>query len=389
MLITSRIKFTLPGLKETDLDVLPADKARELLLEISRRIGDHADELSKLCGYLPLALRNTGSALAERKDLDVAEYERRLREKMARLELVDASFSLSYELLAPIRKKQWCRLSVFPEDFDRDGAAAVWKMGPDPSAETLSDLVKWSILEFNKPVGSEVGRYRLHDLARLFAESRLDSSDRVDAHQCQARHYMKVLSNAEKLYNKGGKNILAGLELFDREWMNIKIGQAWIEGLIRNAGKPKNGTTLKLALKLADNISGEGTYVLNLRLHPMDKIHWFGTSLSAAHRMKDRGSEGYWLMNLGLAYSDLGETRKAVEYYEQALAIARKFGDLADLESGTLNNMGNAYTDLGEAREAIKCYERSLAIDRKTGDIRGEGATLVFSFQNNIAIFNR
>ena len=31
--------------------------------------------------------------------------------------------------------------------------------------------------------------------------------------------------------------------------------------------------------------------------------------------------------NLGLAYSDLGEVRKAVEYFDQALAISRGIGN--------------------------------------------------------------
>ena len=66
VLITSRIKFTLLGLVEKDLDILPIDKARELLLEIAPRIGSRAEELAKLCGYLPLALRTAASALAEK-----------------------------------------------------------------------------------------------------------------------------------------------------------------------------------------------------------------------------------------------------------------------------------------------------------------------------------
>ena len=40
VLITSRIKFALPGLAEKDLDILPSDKACELLLEIAPRIGN-------------------------------------------------------------------------------------------------------------------------------------------------------------------------------------------------------------------------------------------------------------------------------------------------------------------------------------------------------------
>jgi hypothetical protein len=114
VIITSRNRFTLPGLKERDLDVLPPAEACELLLEIAPRIGNRADSLANLCGYLPLALRNAASALAERRDIDVKDYERRLSDKKVRLELVEASFSLSYDLLRPLRRKHWCRLSVFP-----------------------------------------------------------------------------------------------------------------------------------------------------------------------------------------------------------------------------------------------------------------------------------
>ncbi len=196
VLITSRNKFTLPGLKERDLDVLPPSEACELLLEIARRIGNRADSLAKLCGYLPLALRNAASALAERKEISVDDYELRLSDKKVRLELVEASFSLSYDLLRPLRRKHWCRLSVFPEDFDLNGGTAVLKMAPDPSAEALSDLVKWSLVDFIRPADSEEGRYRLHDLARLFAESRLESKERDDAKQRHTKHYLKVLNDA-------------------------------------------------------------------------------------------------------------------------------------------------------------------------------------------------
>ena len=80
LLITSRNKFTLPGLKEWDLDVLPLEDAKKLLLEIAGRIGGHAEELAELCGCLPLALRNAASALAEKKNLNVADYVERLKD---------------------------------------------------------------------------------------------------------------------------------------------------------------------------------------------------------------------------------------------------------------------------------------------------------------------
>ena len=188
---------------------------------------------------LPLALRNAASALAERKDVSVADYERRLSDKKVRLELVDASFSLSYDLLRPIRRKHWCRLSVFPGDFDLNGGTAVLKMARDASAEALSDLVKWSLVDFIRPPNSGEGRYRLNDLARIFAESRLEPKERDDAKQRHTKHYLKVLTDAEKFYDKGGKNILPGLMLFDREWANIKEGQAWADVIMRKLRSPR------------------------------------------------------------------------------------------------------------------------------------------------------
>ena len=147
-----------------------------------------------------------------------------MRDKAERLELVKASFSVSYDLLSPGRKKNWRCLSVFPEDFDRNAAIAVLKMAPGPSSEALSDLVRWSLVDFIPFPDSEGGRYRLHDLARLFAESCLEPDELVDAQKKHSEYYRKVLSEANKLYERGEENLLAGLELFDREWANIKVG---------------------------------------------------------------------------------------------------------------------------------------------------------------------
>jgi tetratricopeptide (TPR) repeat protein/predicted phosphodiesterase len=374
VLITSRIKFALPGLAKKDLDILPPDKARELLLEIAPRIGNRADELAKLCGYLPIALRNAGKALAEKKDLGVFEYEQRLRNKIERLELVKASFSTSYDLLSPGRKKQWRRLSVFPEDFDRDAAIAVLKMAPEPSAEALSDLVRWSLLDYVQLPDSEDGRYKLHDLARLFAELCLEPDEAIDSQQKHAKHFLKVLSEAGKLYQKGGNSILAGLELFDREWANIKVGHAWTKNRIQSYRKLTKSDS-KIVVEMANSYANDGICVLDLRLHPRDQIDWFETGLIAARIMGNRSAEGADLGNLGLAYSDLGETLKAIEYHEQALKTAQEIGDRRS-EGVGLGSLGSAYSDLGETLKAIEYHEQALKISREIGDRRSEGVDM-------------
>ena len=49
--------------------------------------------------------------------------------------------------------------------------------------------------------------------------------------------------------------------------------------------------------------------------------------LAIARKISDRRGEGKALGNLGTTLARLGEVRKATDYYEQALTIAREIGD--------------------------------------------------------------
>ena len=116
-----------------------------------------------------------------------------------------------------------------------------------------------------------------------------------------------------------------------------------------------------------------------------------------------------------MAYAALGEVRRAIEHYEQALVISREIGDrrgegnqsgqpgqcVCGLGRGAaghrvpraglgdqpgdrrpprrgahLGNLGKAYAALGEVRRAIEYYEQALVISREIGDRRGEGNDL-------------
>ncbi|HKZ82726.1 MAG TPA: tetratricopeptide repeat protein [Anaerolineae bacterium] len=373
LIVTSRQHFHVSGLRRTNLDALPHADACALLLKIADRLGAHADEIAKLCGYLPLALTLAGKALAERIDLSPSEYARRLTDAKKRLELIDASLSLSYGLLGAELQKLWRMLAVFPDTFDRHAAAAVWDVEDDPAQDALSELLKYSLVDYlASPKGAEEGtegtggRYRLHDLTRLFADSRLGDAERAEAQKRHAEHFKNVLSAADDLYLKGSENVLRGLALFDLEWTNIQAGQAWSANYARDSNH---------AAQLCEEYPLGGHNCLVLRQHPRDQIQWAESALVAARRLTDQFYEGIHLGILGLAYSDLGETRRAIEHYEQALSIARVRRDRRN-EGVWLGNLGNAHADLAETRRAIAFYEQTLTIDREIGDRRGEGNTL-------------
>jgi len=365
LLITSRQHFHLPGIFAKDLNILPPEDAKKLLSTIAPKIGNHADEIAKLCGYLPIALRLAGSALAEERLITPAEYAKRLAAANSSklLEFADASFSLSYDLLDSEMQKLWRMLAVFPDTFDSTAAGAVWGISHEKAEEKLNTLVNRSLVDCDETSR----RCRLHDLARVFADSRLaDKKEPYTAQRRHAEHYMKVLAAANEMYLQGGEAIMQGLGLFDLEWINISTGQAWAA---------QNAATDETAAQLCCNYPDAGVYVLTLRLHPRERISWLEAALSAARKLKDRAAEGVHLGNLGNAYADLGETRRAIEHYEKALQISQEIGARRG-EGQALGNLGLAYADLGETRRAIEHNEKALEISREIGDKRAEGIIL-------------
>ncbi len=199
LLVTSRRRFILPGSFVVDLDTLPPQEAQDFMFSITDRVGDQADEIARLCAHLPLALRLAASTLAERVDLSPMDYVRRLRETKKRLKFLKnivSSLTLSFELLSSEMQTYWAMLSVFCGSFDRSAAASIWNIDTDDAHDLLSDLLRNSLLEWN----SNVQRYHLHDLTRLFAQHRLEISDVGVARQRHAQYYLSLAKQQAPLF---------------------------------------------------------------------------------------------------------------------------------------------------------------------------------------------
>src|SRR4030095_12436581 len=83
--VTARQSFTLPGMTPLTLHPLTDKEARQLLLEIAPRAQTAAEQICKLCGNLPLALRAAGSLVAVTADLDPIDYAAQLQDERSRL----------------------------------------------------------------------------------------------------------------------------------------------------------------------------------------------------------------------------------------------------------------------------------------------------------------
>ncbi len=362
LLVTSRQHFTLPGLHAKTLDTLPPEDARDLLLQIASRIDGQADSLAKMCGYLPLALRLAGGVMAERVTLTPEEYLRRLDDSRQRLTMVDASLSLSFDLLDERLQRAWCALSVFPGTFDNGAAAAVWDADMEAAQDRLGELVRYSLVEWNETAA----RAHLHDLARLYADKRLGDAARFINQRRHATHFQKVSAIANDLYLDGGDRLHLGLALFDLEWMNIQAGHIWA---VQYADRDAQ------AFSLCVDYPSQCNNILPLRRHPREYIDWLEASLVAARKLNRKREESAAFGNLGVAHKRLGEYRRSIEYLEQSLIIAREIGDQRG-ESAGLNNLGNVYRCLGEYPRAIEYLEQSLTTARNIGNQRGESIAL-------------
>ncbi|HEV7669095.1 MAG TPA: tetratricopeptide repeat protein [Thermoanaerobaculia bacterium] len=292
--------------------------------------------------------------------MTVETYEKRLGGEKERAAIGGKVLGVSFSLLTDAFRERYRHLAVFAGDFDAPAAGAVWGLGEDETDETLGAFVRGSLIE-----GTD-GRYKLHDLSRAFAASRLAEEEKTRGEVRHAEHYCGVLREADRLYEKGNEHVLAGLALFDRERHQIAAGQAWATEQLQLREE---------AARLASDYQTAGVQVLGLRQPPRQLINWLEAGREGARRTQDREAEGRHLGNLGIAYAKLGETRRAIEIYHQALAIAREIGDRRS-EGNALGCLGLAYGDLGKFRRAIEYHEQYLAISREIGSQRGEGNAL-------------
>jgi tetratricopeptide (TPR) repeat protein len=98
-------------------------------------------------------------------------------------------------------------------------------------------------------------------------------------------------------------------------------------------------------------------------------------ALGCAREQKDRWGEGVWMGNLGSCHFRLGQTGRAIECYQQSLVISREVSNRV-LEASQLDNLGFCYAGLGQTSLALRYHYQVLTICREINNREKEGRNL-------------
>jgi CHAT domain-containing protein/tetratricopeptide (TPR) repeat protein len=106
-----------------------------------------------------------------------------------------------------------------------------------------------------------------------------------------------------------------------------------------------------------------------------EAVTQYEAALASWSELKDQERQANTLSSLGVVYYDLGEDRKALEYWNQELPLHRALGDAAG-EGNTLASIGTIYTRSADNQKALEYFIPALEKLRAGGDKFNEGTVL-------------
>ncbi|MEU1289382.1 BTAD domain-containing putative transcriptional regulator [Kitasatospora sp. NPDC005856] len=183
VLATSRSRLAgIPGAQLFDVEELTPKEALALFSAIvgEQRVAaepEAAMAVVTACGFLPLAVRIAAARLASRPRWSVSDLARRLADQRRRLDelqlgnlAVETTIGLGYGQLSPAEARAFRLLALIDSpDIPLAAAAALLGVDEDTAEDLAEALVEANMLECFTP-----GRYRYHDLLRLYAQRQND-----------------------------------------------------------------------------------------------------------------------------------------------------------------------------------------------------------------------
>jgi tetratricopeptide (TPR) repeat protein len=395
VLVTSRHTLAGLGARLVDVTVLDEDAAVVLLdaaLRVARpgdeRIGgdrEAARRLAGACAGLPLALQITAALLNADPTLSPVELAGQLSDERQRLGAlryddgcdktrlsVAAAFGLSYRKLDDESARVFRLLPVNPgPDVSVATAAALAGLPTGQVRRVLGGLARAHLVE---PAPGTAGRWRMHDLVRLYArqlgEEHADADGREQAVDRLLGYYdnttVAVLTRLSALPRlaapeealTGWDDALAWLDA-ERASLVAAVGMAAAAG--------RDLAVMRLSFMLSSYLS--------LRRRFDDLIASARISLDAARRLGDRPVEAWALRALGKALKEVRQFQEAITALSAAAVVSHEIGDRHD-EAAALTDLGAALREARRFEQAITAHRNAAAIFRETGARHGQGVVL-------------
>lgn len=436
VLITSRHRLAglaVRGAYLLDLDVLTDIEARELL---ARHLGperlaaapDAVEELLSWCAGLPLALGIVAAHAKAHPQFPLAVLVAELRDASSRLDALDAGGDLAVNLRAVL---SWSYYALTPE------TAGVFRLlgqapGPDiglPAVASLIGLPKVRVRGMLRELETAYlirqhrpGRYRMHDLIRLYAVDRADHDHSPDGGEAALRRlvdfYLHTAHTAATLLSPHRRPIpldgpapgcvpqplddeAAAIAWFDTEHPGLLAIQrlaaqqgwhlaVWQLAWTLTSFRYRRGhlhdqiAAWQAGLTAAEHLNQPATHVLAHRNlgHALfmlgrheDALDHLRHALTHAEHTGDAYDQAATHHALAGAWALQGDDRQALIHATYALRLIQTL-DLPTREADVLNGMGWSEARLGSYRQARKHCEAALRLHRHHRNRWGEAAAL-------------
>jgi DNA-binding SARP family transcriptional activator/Tfp pilus assembly protein PilF len=436
VLITSRRRLaglvTAHGARPLPLDVVSEAEARDMLVQRlgAERVAKEPQAVAALLGYcagLPLALGVVAARAGTHPTFPLAALAEELRDRSARLDALGtddpiadlrAVLSSSYDALDAATARVFGLLGHAPgPDIGLAAAAALTALSVPDVRSHLRGLEGAHLVRETRP-----GRYRMHDLVRLYAAERaaqeqpgdaLESALRalVDFYAGTAHDGDRLLSPLRTPFDTDQPDVTPGahplrssdcamswfeaehLCLLDAHRFAVARGhhrQAWRLAWSLDTYHWRRGnlddrtamlrTTLAAGESMGDRAQRALAHRLLGRAHAAqgrhaDALEHLRVALTLFEEAGDAAGKAQTHLNLALAWEKHGDDRQALTHAVQNLRIRRTL-DSPPREAEALNAVGWYHARLGHHRQSRRHCEEALVLCRRHRFREGEAFTL-------------
>jgi tetratricopeptide (TPR) repeat protein len=432
VLITSRNRLgglvTAHGARPVSLDVLPDAEARRVLtthLDPARLAAEPeaATELLSCCAGLPLALSIVSTRAATSPDLPLAALATELRDAATRLDGLDggdlavnlrAVFDASYRSLDAEAATVFRLLGLLPAtDAGLDMIASLVGRPPAGARTVLRALERANLVRL-----SATGRYRTHDLVRLYAAELATGRERRTATVRLLDHLLYAVHAADRLVDAQRPVLTpppchadvthpvfadrnAALAWLDAEHMALLgavtvaldagfLTHAWQLPRLLTPFLDRRGywqemsdvldVALAAATALGDQRAEAGVHRDLARAHlrlrrPEHATVRLRRALDLYRELDDLVGQAQTNAALAWHLEAQGDVAEALEHARRALALHAAAGHQAGVAEA-LNAVGWYHALLGDYRSTLDYCGRALAMQRDMGSVALLGDTL-------------